>query len=277
MSEPAPPEQHWRWPNTIAMSPSSLKAFGECPSRIKMRYLQNLDPPERWIRVFGLGNATHSALGTIAQQMKVGAELIGDEQVRNLARLHLPEREYPTPESREADILQVLEWVRRGTAWLKTLDVQEWLLIEQKQRRAVPLFPARTTYELLTKPDLIVKRLDADGNPFIQIIDWKTGQEREEPDVPVIMRYAIRENLQRWTGDATAATVEFTWFWLDLGYRTPFDCSTERCTDAWPGILKQMEDLATETEWRATPGWHCRFCPYYQNHCPEEIPPDTGW
>lgn len=277
MSDISQPEQQWRWPNTIAMSPSSLKSYGQCPSRIKMRYLQNLDPPEKWVQAFAVGNATHSALGTIAQQMKVGTEPIGEEQIRMLCRFHMPEHEYPSPEAREYDVQRVLSWVARGRAWLETLDVQEWLLIEQKQRRDVSLFPAEAPYELLTKPDLIVKRMDDDGDPYFQVVDWKTGQVREEPDVPVIVRYAIRDKLQEWVGNFSAANVQFTWYWLDENYRKDIDLSVEHCNHAWPGILEQMEALATESDWLATPGWYCQYCPYYQNHCPEEMPKSDDW
>jgi hypothetical protein len=273
MSDSPQPTQEWRWPNHIAMSPSSLKAYDQCPFRVKMQYLQNLEPPDKWVHHFALGNATHSALGTIAQQLKAGVKPIGEDQIRVLCRFHMPESEYPSPEAREYDIQQVLEWVRRGRAWLETLNVEDWLVIEQKRRRDVTLFPAQAPYELLTKPDLIVKRLDEDGQPYFQIIDWKTGSVYEEPDVPVIVRYAIRTELQKWTGNATAASVVFTWFWLKENYRKDFDVSAEHCNDHWPSILGQMEALAKESEWIATPGWYCNYCKYYQNYCPEEIPP----
>lgn len=274
MSDTQQPEQQWRWPNSIAMSPTSLKAYGQCASRVKMQYLQGLEPPEKWVRHFGLGNATHSALGTIAQQIKVGTELIGEEQIRMLCRFHLPESEYPTEAARESDIQLVLEWVQKGRAYLESLEVDEWLIIEQKRRRDVTLFPAEAPYELLTRPDLIVKQRDENGEPYFHIIDWKTGSVYEEPDVPVITRYAIRAELQKWTGDATAANVVFTWYWLRENYRKDIDTSAEHCNEHWPGIIGQMEDLATEAEWIATPGWYCNYCKYYQNLCPEEIPPE---
>lgn len=262
----------WRWPNHIVMSPSSLKAFGQCHFRNKLRYLQNIDPPDVWIRSFAMGNATHDALGTIAQQMKVRASIITDDQVRLGARMKLPMNQYPSEEARTADIEQVLRWVHRGKRYLESLDVDDWLLIESKAGRDISLLPTRAQYELLAKPDLIVRRINSDGESIVHIVDWKTGGVYPEPDVPVIMRYVTKAKLQEWTGDASIAKVQFTWYWLDFGYYDDIDVSVEHCNHAWPGILEQMEAMATETEWRATPGWYCRWCPYYQNHCPEEIP-----
>lgn len=264
----------WRWPNHIVMSPSSLKAFGQCKFRNKLRYLQNIDPPDIWIRNFAMGNATHDALRTVANQMKVGASIITDDQVRLGARMKLPISEYPSEEARNADIELVLRWVRRGQRYLEHLDVEDWLLIESQEYREVPLFPADAAYRLTAKPDLILRRITADGESVIHIVDWKTGQVFPEADVPVIHRYVTRAKLQEWTGNASAANVMFTWYWLDFGYYDDVDVSVEHCNHAWPGILEQMEAMATETEWKATPGWYCRFCPYYQNHCPEEMPPD---
>ncbi len=263
----------WRWPNHIVMSPSSLKAFGQCKFRNKLRYLQNVDAPDIWIRTFAMGTATHDALGTIAQQMKAGASIITDDQIRFGTRMKLPINEYPSEEARHADIELVLQWVRRGQRYLERLDVQEFLLIEKQEYREMRLFPAQAPYRLTAKPDLIVRRSGDEGE-FIHIIDWKTGSVYPEDDVPVIHRFVARDKLQQWTGNASAAQVQFSWFWLDHGYPDDVDLSVEHCNHAWPGILEQMEAMATETEWRATPGWYCRYCPYYQNHCPEEMPPD---
>lgn len=268
-------QREWRWPNTIVMSPTSLNTFSQCRYRIKLTYLQNIPAPEKWVRSFAMGTAAHAALGTIAQQMKVGATPIDEEQIRTLALMRLPLSEYPSEMARDADVNLVVRWVKSGQRWLESLDIQEFLLIEKSERRTVKLFPAKAEYTLLSKPDLIVRRTNEDGE-FIQIIDWKTGKRYPHEDVPVIMRYVIREKLQEWTGDASATNVLFTWNWLDLGDIDNFDASVETCNTAWPGIVEQMEDMATESEWKATPGWYCNYCPYYQNYCPEEIPKEQG-
>lgn len=269
-------QREWRWPNHIVMSPSSLKAFGQCHYRNKLRYLQSIDPPDTWVRNFAMGNAAHAALGTIAQQMKVGANLITDDQVRMGTRLRLPMTKYPSEEARHADIELVVRWVNRGRAWLESLDIEEFLLIESGERRPVKLFASEAEYKLLAKPDLIVRRTNRDGDSIIHVIDYKTGKIYPEDDVPVIMRYVTREKLQQWTGDASAANVMFSWNWLDHGQVDDVDLTVEHCNQAWPGILEQMEAMATETDWKATPGWYCRYCPYYQNYCPEEIPRTQG-
>jgi hypothetical protein len=267
-------ERIWRWPNHIVMSPSSLKAFGQCRYRNKLRYLQNIDPPDIWIRTFAMGNATHDALRTIAQQMKAGAPLITDDEIRFRARLRLPIPEYPSEVARQADIELVLQWVRRGQRYLERLHVEDWLLIESQEYREVWLFPAEAAYKLTAKPDLIIRRLTNDGQSVIHIVDWKTGNVYPEPDVPVIHRYVTRQKLQQWTGNASEAQVQFSWFWLDHGYPDDVDVSAEHCNHAWPDIMAQMEAMATETEWKATPGWYCRYCPYHENYCDEKIPYD---
>ncbi len=271
------PDLVWRWPPPKAMSPSSLKTFGQCHFRIKLRYVQNIPPPDQWVQFYALGNATHSALGTIAQQMKIGVPPIGEAQIRLLCGMHMPLSQYPTPEAHEADVKNVLEWVRRGRSWLERQRIDDWLLIEQMQKRKVPLLPTRATYELLAKPDLVLRRTDADGQAFIHIIDWKTGGVWPEDDVPVIHRYVLRQRLQEWMGDASLSKVRFTWIWLKEQDHKDVDVSVEHCNDLWPGIVEQMEAMATETEWKATPGWHCRYCPYSGNHCPEKAPIDDDY
>lgn len=268
-------EQEWRWPSGIVMSPSSLKAFSQCHYRNKLRYLQNIPAPDKWIRAFAMGNAAHDALRTIANQMRAEAPVLTDEQITRGAGMKLPIPEYPSDAARNADIELVLRWVRRGERYLQSLDVQEYLLIESQEYREIALPPNNAAYRLTAKPDLIVRRKNDDGE-FIHIIDWKTGKPFPEIDVPVIMRYVSRDKLQQWTGNASNAEVKFSWYWLDHSQADDFDASVENCNAAWPGIVEQMQAMATETEWKATPGWYCNYCPYYQNYCPEEIPKEEG-
>lgn len=276
MSESEQPEQQWRWPNDRNFSPTVLKTYGQCASRVKMQYLQKLPAPEKFVPFFASGNAAHSALSTIAQQLKVGAELITEEQIRNVARFHMPEHEYPSPEYREAEIQKVLKWVARGRAWLESMDVVEWLRIEQFELREFSMFQSQAPYTMITRPDLVLKRLDEDGETYFQIIDWKTGTVWEDNDVPVLMRYALREKLAEWVGtaDVNSANVVFTWNWLEHDVRKDVDVSMEHVGNAWPDIVKQMQSLALESDWIATPGRYCVYCPYYKNQCPEEIPPE---
>ena len=268
-------EMNLRWPHQKAMSPSSLKAFGQCAYRIRLQYVDGVPRPDTFVPFFASGNATHSALGTIAQQLKLDVPTIGEREIRTLCAFHMPRHQYPSEEAWEAEVQKVLRWVDIGKRYLQSLQAQEWLLIERWEARTLPLLPTRTPYTLGARPDLIVRRADEDGEPLIHIIDFKTGKVYEEPDVPVIQRFAIRPLLQEWTGDASAANVRFTWIWLDENYRKDIDVSVEHCHERWPDIVRQMEALATESVFAPTPGWYCLYCPYYQNVCTEAVPPQT--
>lgn len=274
MSDFQQPEQQWRWPIKKNFSPTSLKTYGECPSRVKMQYLQKLEAPYKWVRHFALGRSTHNALRTIANQLKTGSELMQEEHIRRMCAFEMPIPEYPSEEAREADIQLVISWVRKGRAWLESLDIDEWMLIEQYTSREFEMFQAKVPYSMITKPDLVLRRLDEEGKPYFHIIDWKTGSVWELPDVPIIMRFALRNYLEEWAGEANSANVQFTWYWLDHDVRKDVDVSMELVSRSWPGIVDQMTSLALETDWIATPGSYCRFCPYYKNHCPEEMPPE---
>lgn len=274
MSENTPPERQPRWPNDRNFSPTVLKTYGECAFRVKLQYVDKIEQPDRWVRHFALGRSTHQALRTIANQLKIGAPLIDDDAIRMLCRFEMPIKEYPTEEAREADIQQVIRWVHRGSAWLQSLDVEEWLRIEQYESRSLTMFQSNSPYSMISKPDLVLRRRDEDGEEYFHIIDWKTGAVWEHHDVPVIMRYVLKDHLDEWTGEANAANVVFTWHWLEEDYRKDVDVSMEHVQQVWPGVVNQMKSLATEQDWIATPGKHCNFCPYYKNYCPEEIPPE---
>lgn len=277
MSDTQQPEQQWRWPNGKNFSPTALKSYGECPSRVKMQYLQKLEPPYQWVRHFALGRSAHNALRSIANQIRTNSPRMLDEHIRGMCEYEMPLHEYPSEAAREYDIGLVVSWVRRGQAWLESLEIQDWMLIEQFVQRDFEMFHAGVSYSMITKPDLIVRQRDDEGEEYFRIIDWKTGAVYPLPDVPIIMRFALKEQLDQWIGEANAANVVFTWYWLEHDVRKDVDVSMELVSRSWQDIVNQMTSLALESEWPATPGAHCRYCKFYQNFCPEEIPPDTGF
>lgn len=267
----APHEAGPRWPRDRWISPTALAMYARCPKRIRLQHLDRVDPPWQFWPHLAKGRIAHLALKRIAHALATGREPIDAAEVARMARLHLPHQEFPSPAAYDASVADVERWVACGRRYIERNPAPAWLLIEKNQHRPIRIYPGQSPYTLMARPDAVVQRTDADGS-FIEVIDYKTGVVRPEPDPPVLTRYVARDLLQRLYGDPSAAQVRFTYLWLDHAERTEIDLSVEHCTDAWPHITRQIRALASETAWPARPSVLCRYCPYHRNICHEPIP-----
>lgn len=263
-----------RWPRDRWISPTVLKMYAQCPKRVRLRHLDDIEPPWRYQVHLRKGTIAHNLLRDIAYLMRGGHPVVDEGEIRKRASLRLPRELYPSDESREAALSDIVRWVGFGRRYLERIPDPEWLLIERNQTRRYRVFSGVDAYTLMARPDVVVQRTDEDGGPLVEIIDYKTGTIRPEPDPPVLMRFVARDLLERHFGDASSARVRFTYLWLDQADQTRIDLSVEHCNDAWPGLTGQVRALARESAWPATPSKLCHYCPYHQNICPEDIPVD---
>ncbi|HWV25287.1 MAG TPA: PD-(D/E)XK nuclease family protein [Thermomicrobiales bacterium] len=268
----APPAP--RWPHDRWISPTALKAYAQCPKRVRLQHLDGVEAPWHFSLNLAKGRITHLALKRIADALAAGRVPIDNTEVAMMGRRQLPIQEFPSRAAYDASLADIERWVAYGRRYLEHIPDPVWLVIEKNQRRKLTVLSDQTPYALTARPDVAVLRHDASG-PLVEIIDYKTGVIRPEPDPPVIMRFVTRKLLQE-LGDPSAMRIRFTYLWLDHADRTEIDLSVEHCTDAWPAITRQVQSLVSETDWRATPSWWCRWCPYHQNVCTETIPPDES-
>lgn len=275
-SEPAGREDGAsRWPRDRWISPTVLKTYAQCPKRVRLRHLDDIEPPWRYQVHLRKGTIAHNLLRDIAYQLRGGHPVIDETEIRKRASLRLPRELYPSEEAREASLGDIVRWVAFGRRYLERIPEPEWLVIENKLHREWYLPRYREPHTLIAQPDVMVQQTDEDGAPLIEIIDYKTGAIRPEPDPPVLMRFVARDLLAQRFGSASSARVRFTYVWLDHAEHTRIDLSVEHCTGAWPGITGQVRALAGESVWPATPSSLCRWCPYFGNICQEEIPVDA--
>lgn len=279
MSEsPDPDPGAPRWPADRRISPTTLKNYRNCPYRVRLADIDHIPAPPAYHVHLRKGLIAHDILRDLAHLLKQDRPVIDQEEILRRARLRLPPQVFPSAAEREAHASDIVRWVVYGKRYIERIPDATWLLIERNQSRTWPIFPGRKRYTIIARPDVVLQRTDAHGQPFIEIIDYKTGQVRPEDDPPVLMRFVFRDLLAcAMGGDASSAPVRFTWLWLDAAEKTQIDLTVEHCNDHWSGIARLLESLASETVWKATPSFLCHYCPYYRTVCTEEIPPgDRG-
>jgi hypothetical protein len=241
---------------------------------VRLQYIENVPYRRGFVLHFTKGNTVHLALQRIAEALKNGRIPITDAEVMEMARLRLPPQEFPTEDARLAEARDIVRCVQTGRRYLEGISNPTWLLIERKLCREWKLFHKIGPYQVLAKPDVILQRDDEDDQPMIEIIDYKTGTRWFDEMPPLVTRLVARPLLDASLEDFDAARIRFTYLWLQTGERDVIDLTPEYVEYHWGEVFSDMRQLASESEWKATPSFRCRYCPYHGNVCTEKIPVD---
>jgi hypothetical protein len=266
-----------RWPRDRWISPSTLKNYRTCPYRVRLQDVERVTPPFRYNLNLSKGRIAHLILKRIADALARDRPVIDEAEMLTMARRHLPPQVFPSGDEREAHAREIVRWARYGRSYLERLPDARYLNVEHNETREWAIYPGRAPYTIMARPDVVLLRADEDGTPLIEIIDYKTGKVRPEPEPPVLMRFVGRDLLATHAGRASDARVRFTYLWLNTAEQTRIDLTREHCNDHWISISRELQGLASETIWRLRPSMLCHYCPYYRNACPAVIPPDNAY
>src|SRR5699024_4559875 len=105
--EPAAPH----WPRDRWISPTALKTYAQCPKRIRLQYLDQVQPPWQFWPHLAKGRVVHLALKRIADALAQGRTPIDEKEVAAMTRLHLPHQEFPSRLAYEAGLADIERWV----------------------------------------------------------------------------------------------------------------------------------------------------------------------
>jgi len=266
--EPAP-----RWPRDRWISPSALATYRRCPYKLRLQHIDRVTPPFRYNLFLTKGRIAHIILKRIADALARDRPPIDAAGMLGMARLHLPWQLFPSREEHELHARDVARWTESGRQYLERVPEASYLLVERTFNREWRILAGESPYTIMARPDVVLLRPDADGAPLIEIIDYKTGKIRPDPEPPVLMRFVFRELLARHAGDPSKARVRFTYLWLAAAETTRIDLTLEHCRERWAPITQTLRDLAGETAWAPRPSGLCRYCPYFGNACTPQGPP----
>lgn len=262
-----------RWPHDRWISPTVLKTYRDCARRVRFQYIDRVTPPPVTRVDFTKGNATHTALKQVAERLKRGEEPLSDEQVLAKVYKDLPRHGFPSDEEWEAHVREVVRWVRRGRRYIERPTIVDWLQVEKPLKRSWRLFRNAPPVTVSARPDVIV--LHDDGEPWIEIIDYKTGAMWFDEMPALVLRLVAREALDALVGNVDEVPVRFTYLWLDHGEKDVIDLTPEYIDYYWRDVEDGMRALALEAEWAPNPSPHCHYCPYFRKTCTETIPLET--
>ena len=253
------------WAEDRIISPTALKQFNACPQRARFRYIDRLEEPRQFNVNLSKGRMTHDFLALAARQIKQGQAEFGEAWVYDQAVRRLPAQEFPSAAARASHARDVAGWV----SWaLGRLDRTATILrIEKGERREAPGLPPGAPLKVYARPDLVLLRTLDDGAPLVEFIDYKTGKEREDHLVPVLMRYVFTGFLKQYLPDTTHARMRFTWYWVEGRQATRRELDLDYSLEKLALARENIARLLAEREWRAQPSHLCHWCPFKGNPC----------
>ncbi len=254
------------WPVQVALSPTSIKQYVNCPHRVRLSYIERRKAPFVYNLFLEQGRIAHNLLAEIAHRHKHAKPQRSDDELHARAFNGMPKREFPSEDAHEAAAGDILRWVRYGAGYLDR-DA-EFLAIEKNGRRPLRLVDG-IPLTILTRPDLILLRTSPDdGERFVEIIDYKTGSNNYIDEIPpVTMRYAFKSLFQSLTPDTLSLRMQFTYVWLQHRETHVIDLSPEYCESAWAEVTSVIDRVLTERDWPAQPSHLCGYCPFNGHQC----------
>jgi len=261
-----------RWLPDSWISPSALNTFSICPHKARLQYVDKVRGQPRFSLDLSKGRIAHSLLAHAAHVMQRGFEPPDAAWLTMSARQRLPFNEFPSEEERFRHASEIVEWVNFGIAHL---DRQaEIINIEKSRHTGWSMILPPHEYTVITRPDVVLVRTTSDGEPFVEIIDYKTGTGEPVAHVPVLTRLIMRDFL---AGHVPLETtrVLFTYVWLQKKEHQQIELTREHCSGQWPVIKGKIRDLVTETRWQPRPSRYCHYCEFRGNACRFGPPPGS--
>ena len=257
-----------RWPRSRAIYPTSLRRYLECPHRVRLEYIDKvaIEPPA-WDPVLEKGNAVHKIMESIGGHIRRNRPI--PNYVRQRAEQLLPASKYPFEAVRQHDIEDVLAWSRAALRYLRRQPTRILVIEHYKPQRLTEERFANV--QVGAKADIVVRREDQFG-PYIEIIDYKTGRNREYlSHTPILSRIALRDIIKSELPGARFPRSMFTYVWLESGEIQQIDLDEEFLLFQWDEVSKHLEDLLDEETWPLSPSPRCRWCPYYRRACTPDL------
>jgi len=253
------------WPRQVAVSPTAIRHYTTCPHRIRLQYIEKRKSPYVYNLFLDQGNIAHSLLAEIAHRRRTNTTQRSEDEMWDRTMRRLPMHEFPSRAAHESAANEVIRWVRYGVT---SLDRDARILIVEKPEKRPWPHPGGPVLTITTRPDAILLRTDADGERFVEIIDYKTGSKEYVDEIPpVTMRYVFKRLFREISPDTLSLRMQFTYVWLAHRETHEIPLTPEYCASEWQRVTGIIDQLLTERDWQPQPSHLCHYCPFNGNAC----------
>lgn len=241
-----------RWNRSRGIYPTALRRYLECPRRCRLEYIDKIPCERPWDLAMEVGNALHKVMERIGNILRNGkAPPPTASYLRWIERL-LPADRYDDPRARAVDIDDVMEWAAVCETYIND-GRTEVLIVEHYTPRRWDDPGSLGSVLLGAKADVVVRRHDQQG-PYIEIIDYKTGHNRDHTQfTPLLSCIALKKRIQAVLPDQRTPRIAFSYLWLRDG-----DIDTRWQTrgemgDRWRELHDVLLRMVSEERWPMQP------------------------
>jgi hypothetical protein len=250
------------------LSPKQLNLYYECPERFFHERVERRrgEPQSRLAMAKGI--AVHDVLRDIGNHYQKNGNMPADLDER--VRRALPRSEYPSIESWEQALETAVHEVEFGVtvfngegSVLATEKDYEYL---SKARKECPQFM------LTARVDLLMLRHDADGKPFLDVMDFKGGAGSIDPLQELACRVVVSNHAKRVGFGVSFDYIQNSTVRTGVGEIRSVTLDDEDFRRGWQKITQIVSSIIEGTDWHPVRSPLCESCPYFMDGC--SIAPD---
>ncbi len=257
--------------------PSQLKLFTECRRRYLLKVVERRQVNEPFSPALEKGKVAHAVLKLCAAAlMRTPAGCPAN--LRALVASHLSREPYPTELSWQADVEEIVAWVKYGLSYIDPaaviLGAELFLKREYPGDDAIGAFPVGAVL------DLVLLRRDDEGELFFEVIDYKSGRSAwENPLAPVIARFVLKRLVAQHLPAGRFARVIYTELYVSEQVPRQLELDLPLCLERWEDVKRLVAEIGADDVFSPSPSPLCQFCPYNGNGClagEDDGPADNG-
>lgn len=222
------------------LSASKLKKFRKCPFSLQEPFVAN--------PAVNFGEAVHAA---IAEAFKGNP---------NYFQAYLDKaRSYELPKEKDSEAKQAIDF-----ALSLEIPIDSILTIESEDgdktyfNKKFFEIPFSEKWGMRGAMDLVY----VDDNANLNIVDWKTGQTKEDDDLQLAI-YA----LCAWKKYGQFPSIKTTFVYVQQGFTQSFNWDSENLVSALNYLMPLVDEYMVETskpknQWKQTPHSWCKYCSF---------------
>jgi len=177
----------------------------------------------------------------------------------------LSRESYPYDDAWKADVAAVVEELKYGSSYLD--GEARVLATESTLQYPYPGSPECPPFVLAAKVDLVLLRHTPDGEPYLDVIDWKGGSKiRGDPIQELAARMVVKHNAARLHSGDYRFIQSTTVFLGAKTYRSTVIGAVDG-PQRWGELKTIAAAIQTSSDWAPTPSPLCDWCPFFGNGC----------
>lgn len=249
-------------------TPSSLSLYQGCPERYRLTKVARQRVVEPFSPALARGKTLHGVLAACLETVRDTGVVPSDLAARVL-EVH-PREGYADTGTWEADTAAIAAQVAYGLGQLPPST--RIVGVETFHRWTFVADALTPSFILGARADLVLAGVDADGHPYLDVIDWKSGTGR---GVDLLQEVALRIVTRHAFGHAVDYIINTTVFVEQRrSHAVVRDDAT--CRDIWRRIKGIVGAIERDRLFPPQPNARCPYCPYFGNGCLLDRPQPTG-